>query len=60
MKRDPLSVAWRRRFNQDVKPSRAKSDVAEQIATSPILAVALDTVEGEPELNEALRVTTER
>jgi nucleotide-binding universal stress UspA family protein len=60
MKRDPWSVAWRRRFNQDAMQPRAKSDVAEQIASSPILAVALDTVEGEPELNEALRVTTER
>ncbi len=39
---------------------RAKSDVAAQIASSPILAVALDTVEGAGELNEALRVTTER
>src|SRR5512140_3801950 len=60
MKRDPWGVAWRRRFNQGVMAPRAKSDVAEQIASSPILAVALDTVEGEPELNEALRVTTER
>ena len=31
-----------------------------QIASSPIVAVALDTAEGAPELNEALRVTTER
>ncbi|WP_426407968.1 serine/threonine protein kinase [Bradyrhizobium ganzhouense] len=60
MKRDPWTVAWRRRFNQDVKQPRAKSDVAEQIASSPILAVALDTMEGAPELNEALRMTTER
>jgi serine/threonine protein kinase len=60
MKRDPLSVAWRRRFNQGVMQPRAKSDVAAQIASSPILAVALDTAEGAPELNEALRVTTER
>jgi serine/threonine protein kinase len=60
LKRDPLSVAWRRRFNQDVKQSPAKPDVAEQIASSPILAVALDTEEGAAELNEALRVTTER
>src|SRR3954449_4178066 len=28
MKRDPLSVAWRRRFNQGVMQPRAKSDVA--------------------------------
>jgi eukaryotic-like serine/threonine-protein kinase len=60
MKRDPWSVAWRRRFNQDVTQPRAKADVAAQIASSPILAVALDTAEGAPELNEALRVTTER
>src|SRR5690349_11407399 len=52
LKRDPLSVAWRRRFNQGVMRPRAKSDVAEQIASSPILAVALDTAEGAPELNE--------
>ncbi|MDX3967914.1 MAG: bifunctional serine/threonine-protein kinase/universal stress protein [Bradyrhizobium sp.] len=60
VKRDSLSVAWRRRFNLGVMAPRAKSDVAAQIASSPILAVALDTVEGAPELNEALRVTTER
>lgn len=60
MKRDPLSVAWRRRFNPDVKPQGARSDLATQIAQSPIIAVALDTAEGAPELNEALRVTTER
>src|SRR6476660_6062626 len=46
LKRDPLSVAWRRRFNLGVMAPRAKSDVAAQIASSPILAVALDTVEG--------------
>lgn len=60
IKRDPLSVVWRRRFNQGVMAPRAKSDVAEQIASSPIVAVALDTAEGAPELNEALRMTTER
>lgn len=60
LKRDPLSVAWRRRFNPEVKPQGARSDLATQIAQSPIIAVALDTAEGAPELNEALRVTTER
>ncbi len=58
--RDPLSTVWRRRFNQGAVQPRAKADVAAQIAASPILAVALDTAEGAPELNEALRVTTER
>lgn len=60
LKRDAISVAWRRRFNPDVKPQGARSDLATQIAQSPIIAVALDTAEGAPELNEALRVTTER
>ena len=46
LKRDPLSIVWRRRFNRGVMPPRAKSDVAAQIASSPILAVALDTAEG--------------
>lgn len=60
LKRDPLSTVWRRRFNQGVVQPKPKSDVAEQLASSPIVAVALDTAEGAPELNEALRVTTER
>jgi serine/threonine protein kinase len=60
LKRDPLSVVWRRRFNPTPPRARVKSDVAAQIAMSPILAIALDTAEGAPELNEALRVTTER
>ncbi|WFU43939.1 bifunctional serine/threonine-protein kinase/universal stress protein [Bradyrhizobium sp. CB82] len=60
LKRDPLSVAWRRRFNQEATQPRPKSDVAAQIASSPILAIALDTAGGAPELNEALLVTTER
>src|SRR5262245_42146975 len=60
LKRDPLSIAWRRRFNPSPPQPRPKSDVAAQIAMSPIVVVALDTAEGAPELNEALRVTTER
>ena len=57
LKRDPLSAVWRRRFNRASMPPQPKSDVAAQIASSPILAVALDTAEGAGELNEALRVT---
>src|SRR6476620_10047133 len=49
IKRDSLGVAWRRRFNQGVMAPRAKADVAEQIASSPIVAAALDTAEGAPE-----------
>ena len=51
---------WRRRFNRGAMLPQPKSDVAAQLASGPILAVALDTVAGAPELNEALRVTVGR
>jgi len=61
LKRDPLSTVLRRRFNRGaVQPQQKKADVAAQLASGPILAVAVDTAEGAPELNEALRVTVER
>src|SRR5438105_4878755 len=58
--RDPLSTAWRRRFNRGLTQPRAKSDLAVQLAASPIVAVAIDTSEASEALNEALRVTTAR
>jgi eukaryotic-like serine/threonine-protein kinase len=60
LSRDPLSTVWRRRFNGNLTQPRAKPDVAAQLASSPILAIALDTSEGSLALNEAMRVTTER
>jgi nucleotide-binding universal stress UspA family protein len=39
---------------------KAKSDMAAQLASGPIPAVAIDTAEGSDALNEALRVTAER
>jgi len=60
LKRDPLSTVWRRRFNRELTLPRAKADMAAQLASSPIVAVALDTVEGSDELNAALRVTAAR
>jgi eukaryotic-like serine/threonine-protein kinase len=39
---------------------RPKSDLAAQLASSPIVAVALDTAEGPDALNAALRVTAEK
>ena len=60
LKRDPMSTVWRRRFNRELTQARPKADMAAQLASSPILAVALDTTATSPELNEALRVTTER
>ena len=58
--RDPISTVWRRRFNGNPAPPSGKSDVAAQLASGPIVAIALDTTEGSLALNEALRVATAR
>jgi len=60
LNRDPISTVWRRRFNGNVTPPRDKSVVAAQLASSPIVAVALDVAEGSADLNDALRVTAQR
>jgi nucleotide-binding universal stress UspA family protein len=60
LKRDPVSTVWRRRFNGNITQPRAKADLAAQLDASPIVAIALDTTEGAPELNAALRVTAGR
>jgi nucleotide-binding universal stress UspA family protein len=55
-----MSTVLRRRFNGNLTQPKAKSDLAAQLASGPILAVALDIAEGSDELNEALRVTAAR
>jgi serine/threonine protein kinase len=60
LQRDPISTVWRRRFNRGLTQPKPKSDLAAQLASSPILAVALDITEGSEALNEALRMTAER
>src|ERR1700720_3355067 len=60
LNRDPISTVWRRRFNGNLTQQRGKSDLAAQLASGPIVAIALDVSEGSRELNEALRVTAER
>jgi eukaryotic-like serine/threonine-protein kinase len=60
LQRDPLTTVWRRRFNRELTLPRPKSDLAAQLASSPIVAVALDTAEGPDALNAALRVTAEK
>src|SRR5262245_40532419 len=57
LQRDPLSTVWRRRFNQGATVPRSKSDVSAQLASGPIVVVALDTEEGAAALNECLRRT---
>jgi eukaryotic-like serine/threonine-protein kinase len=60
LKRDPWTTVWHRRFNQGVAIPKPKSDIAAQLASSPIVAVALDTSEGSDDMNAALRRTAER
>ncbi len=60
LNRDPITTVWRRRFNGNVIRSRGQSAVAAQLASGPIVAVALDAKEGSAELNEALRITADR
>jgi nucleotide-binding universal stress UspA family protein len=60
LQRDPISTVLRRRFNRDLTQPRAASDMAAQLASGPIVAVALDIAEAPGALNEALRVTAER
>jgi eukaryotic-like serine/threonine-protein kinase len=57
LKRDPLGTVWRRRFNGGITQPKPKSDVAVQLASGPIVAVALDTEDGSGLLNECLRMT---
>jgi serine/threonine protein kinase len=60
LKRDLLSTVLRRRFNRELTHPKARSDLAAQLASGPIVAVALDLAEASDGLNEALRVTSER
>ena len=60
LQRDPISSVWRRRFNGGLTMPRGKSDLAAQLASGPIVAIALDVAEGSEALNDALRVTVAR
>ncbi len=46
LNRDPISTVWRRRFNGNLTQPRGKADVAAQLASGPIVAIALDITEG--------------
>jgi serine/threonine protein kinase len=59
LKRDPFSTVLRRRFNTDLTRPRDRPALAIQLASAPIIAVAIDLTEGSAALNEALHVTTE-
>ena len=60
LKRDPLTTVLRRRFNKDLTRSITLPATAAQIASAPIIAVAVDPTEGSAQLNDALRATAAR
>lgn len=60
LQRDPLTTVLRRRFNKDLTRLITLPAIAAQLASAPIVAVAVDPVEGSAQLNDALRVTTAR
>jgi eukaryotic-like serine/threonine-protein kinase len=60
LERDPLATVWRRRFNQGAMLPLPKSDVAAQLASSPIVVVAIDLTEDAEPLHAALRVVAEQ
>eukprot|EP01035_Chromulina_nebulosa_P005590 gene5590-7578_t len=55
-----LTVLSGSRFNGNIMQPKAKADLAAQLDSSPIVAIALDTTEAAAELNDALRVTAGR
>jgi serine/threonine protein kinase len=59
LKRDPFTTVLRRRFNTDLTSPRPRAALADQLASAPIVAVAID-LEATSELNDELRITTER
>ena len=60
LQRDPLSTVLRRRFNGDLKRPRTKPALAAQLASAPIVAVAVDLAPESAAINAALCVTAER
>ncbi len=60
LQRDPLTTVLRRRFNKDLTRAIMLPAIAAQLASAPIVAVAVDPAEGSAQLNDALRATTAR
>jgi serine/threonine protein kinase len=60
LRRDLWTTVLRRRFNTDLKRPRTRSALAVQLATAPIVAVAVDIADEETALDEALRSTAAR
>ncbi len=57
LRRDPWRLALRRRFRERPAAPPTRGDVAAQISTAPLVAVAVDLAESSEALFEAIRVT---
>ncbi len=60
VKRDPWATVLRRRFNSDTTRPRSRATVASQLASAPIIAVAVNLDETSQALNDELRTTAKR
>lgn len=59
--RDSWTTAMRRRFNPDhARPTFKRAAVAAQVASAPIVAVAIDLSEGAEDIAETLRTAAQR
>jgi len=60
LRQDPLTTVLRRRFNTDLTRPSGPPALAAQLASAPILAVAVDLADDLADLNDALRRTAGR
>jgi serine/threonine protein kinase len=55
LRRDPFSAVLRRRFNTDRIRASSRRGIARQLASAPIVAIAVDLTEDSEAIHEALR-----
>jgi serine/threonine protein kinase len=60
LQRDSLYAVLRRRFNPPLTRLSEKSELARQLASAPIVMVALDVTQASSELDDAIRVAVQR
>ncbi len=60
LKRDSLGTVLQRRFNPPLIRLSEKSELARQLASAPIVMVALDVMDTSAELDDAIRIAVQR
>lgn len=60
LQRDSLCAALRRRFNPPLVRLSEKSELARQLASAPIVMVALDVTQTSSELDDGIRIAVQR